>query len=111
MAKDELMQDCLRNCLKCYQMCMQTINYCLEKGGKHAEPERIKVLMDCAEICQTNANFLLRNSPQHASVSTACALVCRVCGSACDEIGDDEIMKDCAAACFMCAESCEAMTT
>jgi hypothetical protein len=110
MANDELMQTCLSDCLKCYELCMQLIPYCLEKGGKHANPEHMKLLMDCAEMCQTSANFLLRGSKQHASTCTTCALICRVCGISCDEFGeDDEQMKACAAACFKCAESCEAM--
>lgn len=111
MSDDTLMQECIDNCRKCYEACTKAITYCLEKGGKHAEPEHIKVLMDCAEICRTNLSFMLRGSKQQASVSTACALVCRVCGTNCEAMAeDDEVMKDCAAACFRCAESCEAMS-
>ena len=111
MTKDELMQNCLAECLRCYQTCLKTISYCLEKGGKHAAPEHIKQLMDCAEICQTSANFMLRGSTHHASVCTACALICRVCGVSCEEFKDsDETMSGCADACFSCADACEAMT-
>ncbi len=31
-------------------------------GGKHAEPEHLNLLMDCARICVTNADFMLRKS-------------------------------------------------
>ena len=33
------------------------------------------VLLDCAEICQTSANFMLRGSPLHTNTCAACAIV------------------------------------
>jgi hypothetical protein len=110
MANDELIQNCIVDCLNCYQVCMETITYCLEKGGKHAEPEHMKLLLDCGKICQTSANFMLRGSKQHVSVCQATALIARVCSASCEEFKDDDQMKACAAACQACADSCEAMT-
>ena len=46
----------------CHDICLQTVSHCLEKGGDHARTEHVTLLLDCAEICQTAANFMLRNS-------------------------------------------------
>lgn len=110
MTNDISVQQCIDNCLNCYRMCLETLAYCLEKGGAYADPERIKLLMDCAEICRTSANFMLRGSKQHTTTCTACAVICRLCGVMCEELADDdEQLKACAAMCFTCTESCHAM--
>ena len=103
------MQQCIDECLNCYSICLQTVQHCLELGGKHAEASHIRVLDDCAEICQTSAGFMLRGSPMHARVCGVCAEVCRECERECRRMGDDETMRECADACRRCAESCERM--
>jgi len=32
-------------------------------GGEGAEADHIRTLLDCTEICQTSASFVLRRSP------------------------------------------------
>ena len=62
-------RECLKDSLDCYQMCTETTIKCLTLGGKHAEPQHLNLLIDCAKICNTNADFILRNStysPKHA---------------------------------------------
>ena len=48
---------------------------CLEKGGDHTRADHVSLLLDCAEICQTAANFMLRNSELHARTCAVCAEV------------------------------------
>jgi hypothetical protein len=103
------MQRCIDECLNCYSTCLQTVQHCLELGGKHAEVSHIRVLNDCAEICQTSADFMLRGSALHGRVCAVCAEVCRECERECRRMGDDETMRECADACRRCAESCERM--
>ena len=104
------MQQCIDECLGCHSICLQTIQHCLELGGRHAEREHITVLLDCAEICQTSANYMLRGSQLHGRTCAVCAQVCRACEVDCRRIaGDDELMQQCADACRRCAESCERM--
>ena len=38
------MQQCIQNCLDCHSMCLNTIAYCLEQGGHHAEPSHIRLM-------------------------------------------------------------------
>jgi hypothetical protein len=63
-------------------------------------------MINCAEICQTSANFMLSNSELHHLTCRVCAEVCQKCADSCSAIGD---MDDCAAECRKCAESCRAM--
>jgi hypothetical protein len=85
------------------------VAYCLQKGGTHAEAAHIGLLLDCAEICQTSANFMLRGSEQHTQTCAACAAICEVCAEECARMDDDPPMRNCAEACRHCAESCRRM--
>lgn len=105
------MQNCIQECLNCHSVCLQTITHCLQMGGKHAEAAHIRLLLDCAEICQTSANFMLRGSDLHGRVCAVCAEVCQRCAQDCERFTDDEQMRHCAKACRTCAESCRQMAT
>jgi hypothetical protein len=108
-AMSQEMQECIQNCLTCHSVCMQTIQHCLRIGGKHAAHTHIRLLMDCAEICQTSANFMLRGSELHQWTCATCAEVCKRCDQECREMGDDRWMLACADACKRCTESCRQM--
>lgn len=101
-------QQCIDECLNCHRICLETVQHCLQQGGKHAAPEHIVLLLDCAEICQTSANFMLRGSTLHKRTCAVCAEVCSRCAESCDAIGGDQL-EACAEACRSCAESCERM--
>lgn len=104
------MQKCIQNCTICHQICSQMITHCLKQGGLHASPEHIKTLMDCAEICEISANFMIRNSDLHYATCKACSAACFACAESCEQFGrQDEMMKTCAEICRQCAESCEKM--
>lgn len=103
------MLSCLEECKKCEEICRETLSYCLEKGGDHAEPSHIALLRDCAKICETSASFLARGSAQHAIVCRACADICKACEESCEQWPDDPKMKACADACRSCFESCRKM--
>jgi len=107
---DEDLQQCIQECLNCHSICLATVPYCLQKGGDHAEAAHIRLLLDCAEICQTSANFMLRGSDLHARTCGVCAEICERCAEACEQLGEDPPMQNCAAACRRCAESCRRMT-
>lgn len=100
------MDQCLHNCEECHDLCTQTVQYCLEKGNQHAAPELIRVLLDCSDICETSADFMLRRSDLHPVACEACAKVCERCAESCEQISGDARMKECAEVCRRCAESC-----
>jgi len=103
------LQECIEECLQCHAVCAMTVQHCLVKGHELADVDIVSVLLDCAEICQTNANFMLRGSPYHALTCTTCAAVCQVCAEACASFDDDEQLAHCAEVCASCSESCEQM--
>jgi hypothetical protein len=103
------MQQSIQAALDCGRICWETLTHCLQQGGKHAEASHIRLLVDCAEICQTTANFMLRASELHGRTCGACAEVCERCARSCDQFGDDAQMRACADACRRCAQSCRQM--
>jgi hypothetical protein len=104
------MQQCIDECTRCHNICLATVSHCLELGGKHADPAHIGLLLDCAEICQTSANFMLRGSDHHQLTCRICADICRACAESCERLGSrDEPMLHCAEECRRCQESCERM--
>lgn len=103
------LEQCVKDCLESHSMCLDTARYCMEKGGHHVSAAHLSLLLDCAEMCQTTANSLLRRSPQHAVVCEACARLCEACARDCDALAADEQMKTCAATCRECAQSCRHM--
>ena len=104
------MQQCIQECLNCHSVCLATAHHCLAMGGRHAAPEHITLLHDCAQSCQTSADFMLRHSRLHGRACAFCAEVCRACEQSCRAMGgDDEMLKQCAEACRRCAESCDRM--
>ena len=101
------MRSCIDDCHQCHLTCLEmAMTHCLEMGGRHAEPAHMRLMLDCAEICQTAMNFMVRRSAQHALVCRACAEICRACAASCETVGD---MQDCVDICLRCAESCERM--
>ncbi len=103
------LERCTDLCQECHEVCLQMVNHCLQKGGRHGEAGHIRLLLDCAEICETSANFLIRGSDLHMETCRACAQVCERCSESCERLGDDERMLFCAEVCRRCAASCNEM--
>ena len=103
------MQACIDECQSCGATCLEAVTYCLQQGGRHAEPEHVRLLLDCVDICETSARFMLRGSDLHGRTCGVCADVCERCAASCEAFGDDEMMKACAEACRGCSASCRAM--
>lgn len=109
--RSEDMERCIQECLDCYSACTATAVHCLVIGGEHASREHQTALLDCAAICQTSADFMLRESPLRSRVCGLCAEACRRCEERCGSMANgDQTMLACAEACRWCAESCERMT-
>ena len=106
---DERRRACIQECHNCHDICTETVAHCLHMGGEHAEQNHIRLLLDCAEICQTSANFMLRTSDFHGQICGICADVCARCAEVCERFGDDQMIQQCGEACRSCAQSCRAM--
>ena len=107
--RDPAMNECIDDCTRCHAICLETINYCLEQGGRHAEPQHIALMSVCADICATSADAMLRGATVHTATCAACAEVCRQCAESCARMGDDAEMQRCVDICRRCADSCQRM--
>lgn len=104
------MKQCIRNCQECHALCTQTIMHCLKLGGRHATPEFIRLLVDCAQLCETNIDYMLRDSTLHGRMCRICSDACRQCAQECEKVmGDDQLLKQCAEMCRRCGDSCDRM--
>ena len=103
------LQRCIEACQACHEICLEMITHCLSQGGKHASPDHIRTLIDCAQICETSADFMIRDSALHPHICRACAEVCERCAVSCEQLGGAE-MKRCAEECRRCADECRKMS-
>jgi hypothetical protein len=80
-------------------------------GGVHAEAEHIKIMQDCAQICATSVEFMIRESNFHNLTCAVCAEICISCAESCDSLTTEkEMMQECIDSCRKCAASCEEMS-
>lgn len=103
------MHECIQDCTDCHNVCLETVAHCLQLGGAHAEAAHIGLLLDCAQMCATSADFMLRGSELHGRACAVCAESCERCAASCERFSDDEQMRSCAELCRRCAESCRRM--
>jgi hypothetical protein len=63
-------------------------------------------LWDCADVCETNASLMLRNSALIGRTCETCAEICELSAAECDRFVDDLRIQTCAQASRRCAASC-----
>ncbi|WP_338405638.1 four-helix bundle copper-binding protein [Sphingobium arseniciresistens] len=103
------MADCIDHCITSHRMCLETATYVTKQGGPLAKAALVAMLTDCAEICQTTANSMLRQSSFHRILCRACAETCYRCAQECLCHAGDQQMARCSATCKACAASCRMM--
>ena len=105
------LEQCIENCTRCHRVCLETaaLHFRGESGAGKPGESHIRLLLDCVEICQTSANFMIRGSEVHGHTCEACAAVCERCADECDKLGEDPHMAACAEICRRCAETCREM--
>ncbi len=109
MERSAEMDRCIEACQSCHEICLEAVHHCLHQGGAHADPHHIGLLLDCADICLTDAQFMMRNSMHHQVICDACAEVCEACAESCGQLADEPHMQLCADQCRRCAELCRQM--
>ena len=104
------MEQAIRDSLDCYRVCIETITYCLKKGGRLTEPDHVSILTDCAEVCNLNATFIIRDSIYQGRTAQLCADICEKCAISCETIDPMDVeLITCAEICRKCAKSCRQM--
>ncbi len=101
------MEEAIRNSLDCYRICEETIAYCLKMGGRYVEPDHVQIVVDCAQMCNLHASFMIRNSNFAGRTAELCADICEKCAASCEAVDpEDTQLKTCAEMCRKCAASC-----
>lgn len=75
----------------------------METGRSAIEPERLRLMLACAETCRAAAHVMILGVPHHIELCEAAAGLCEACIAACDA---EEDAEECVAACRACAEAC-----
>ena len=96
---NQAMKDCIHACENCHHICTT------HEGLDHPRlaPEHLRLMRDCAEICETAANFMLARSPYHHKVCALCEEICDACAESCAKIDG---MQRCVEVCRRCAGNC-----
>lgn len=104
------LQECIRLCEACHQICLETIEYGLSIGDGHDEGDHLRLLQDCAQICQTSLDFMTRDSNLHGTICGACATVCERCAIDCERMKENHVqLQTCTTTCRSCAYSCQSV--
>lgn len=99
---------CIEQCTQCHRICLaMATGHCLEKGGRHIEPEHLRTMLVCAEICRSAADVMISGSRLRHRVCALCADICDACSASCRALDD---MDECIDACERCKTSCQSMS-
>jgi len=52
----QTIDECLRTCTECQRVAIETLNECLRIGGRYADLNHIRILLDMIEQCQRCAD-------------------------------------------------------
>ena len=101
------MRRCIEATSDCYTVCTETLNYRLNGGADIPDPEHVRLLIDCCEVCQTTQNSLLRASELGTMLSAVTVEACEKVSESLRAIdGSDEQLEHCADVCDETADCC-----
>lgn len=103
------MQTGMKALMDCHKMCMETMTYCMSKGGMYMDMMMMGMMRDCSEMCMMCMNMMMSGSEFMGSTCMLCAEMCDRTAMICEQMSDDQMMMECAAVCRKCAESCKMM--
>jgi uncharacterized membrane protein len=109
-----LLARCIQECQTCAQTCTACADSCLSERDPSAMVKCIRTDLDCADICETTARVLSRQTEYDANISRAivdaCRQVCTSCADECERHADQhDHCRVCAQACRDCQQACEAL--
>ncbi|MGK4005091.1 four-helix bundle copper-binding protein [Sorangium sp. So ce1036] len=107
--KTQAIEECIRSCQSCHEICVETASLAVRMGGEHTEHEHVSLITDCAEICNVSLNSMLRNSTTSLDLCRTCADICDVCAADCERFVGNQQMQACARECRRCAQACRQM--
>jgi hypothetical protein len=94
--------ECARRCFACAGACWQSVASWLEYD--EPLPDRLLVIIDCAEACEVTARSLMRGSPEAARLTELTGELCDLAAKAADM---EPQLAGCVEAALRCARSCK----
>ena len=101
-------QKCIDACNRCAQACYECFEACLNEADVQARTKCIKMLAECAQMCQMSATGMASNGMFVKEHCGLCAIVCDACAQECNMFKDQHC-KQCAQECRTCAQECKDM--
>jgi len=101
-------QSCIDACTKCAQACYECFDACLKETNVNERTNCIKILVECAMMCQASASVMSMDGQYATDHCKMCATICEKCAYECN-IFEDAHCKKCADICTMCAKECKTM--
>ena len=77
------MQSCIDACNKCAQACLECFNACLNEPDLNARKNCVKMLVECAMMCQMSAATMSMGGSFTTEHCQMCAKVCDKCAEEC----------------------------
>jgi len=100
-------RSCVEATSACYTACTETLTYSLDVGADLSEPQHLRLLIDCCEVCQTAQNILLRASELSMMLAAVCVEACEKVADHCRQLdASDEQLAACAEVCDHTADCC-----
>ena len=100
------LQYCIDACRRCADLCIEATMPCLDRWP---DEELLRLLMDCADLCNTSGNLMRRMSRTSWRICDVCGEICDRCADLCEHYPHDETMARCARACRECSDACQEM--
>lgn len=89
----------------CAMMCEQMCTLLLEKADVASRNIQLRLLRDCADICDLCMKYIARHSMYAKSLCHFCSYICEACGNECLKHADHE-SRMCGQMCLECAKDC-----
>jgi hypothetical protein len=93
---------------RCAEACYECFNACLNEQDISTRKNCIKLLIECAKMCETTALIMSMDGKFVKRQSELCAEVCDVCSQE-YALFEDEHCQKCAQECRTCADACREM--
>jgi hypothetical protein len=100
----------LEACTDCHQVCVEAVSYGLQQKGQAAHLLHVRLLMDCATVCDATRDLALRSSDFAHQMFALCAQVCERTAASCERL-EGEAFTRCAEACRRCSAACRALAS
>jgi hypothetical protein len=101
----ERYQLCIDACTDTHQVCVETLAASAQLGGGHGKLLHLRLLQDCAEVCDLTRDMLLRSSDLAHQACRLAADVNDRCATSCEQLGGEQMLR-CAESCRRCHQAC-----